>query len=128
MKRRSPRDAVATALASQIDCKTFIGSASDGVVATSASTAAFSATGASTALFGDACCAPLSADSGYPHMSQHATASGTQRVHRGHHHAPHATQALASAAFSSVQWAQALTAASAGAGTEDTSLTVVASP
>ena len=58
MNRRSPRDAVATALASQIDCKTFIGSASDGVVAASASTAAFSATGASTASFGDACCAP----------------------------------------------------------------------
>ena len=36
MNRRSPRDdAVATALASQIDCKTFIGSAFDGVVAPS---------------------------------------------------------------------------------------------
>ena len=58
MNRSSPRDAVATALASQIDCKTFIGSASDGVVAASASAAAFSATGASTALFGDASCAP----------------------------------------------------------------------
>ena len=58
MNRRSPRDAVATALASQIDCKTFIGSASDGVVAASASAAAFSATGASTASFGDALCAP----------------------------------------------------------------------
>ena len=58
MNRSSPRDAVATALASQIDCKTFIGSASDGVVATSASAAAFSATGASTASFGDAFCAP----------------------------------------------------------------------
>ena len=58
MNRRSPRDdAVATALASQIDCNTFIGSASDGVVATSASAAAFSATGASTASFGDATCA-----------------------------------------------------------------------
>ena len=43
MNRRSPRDdAVATALASQIDCNTFIGSASDGVVVTSASAAAFS--------------------------------------------------------------------------------------
>ena len=55
MNRRSPRDAVATAPASQIDCKTFIGSDSDG---TDALTAAFSATGASTALFGDASCAP----------------------------------------------------------------------
>ena len=55
-KRHEPQVAtrrrVATALASQIDCKTFIGSASDGVVATSASAAAFSATGASTASFG----------------------------------------------------------------------------
>ena len=58
MNRRLPRDAVATALASQIDCSTFIGSDSEGVVAASASAAAFSATGASTALFGDACCAP----------------------------------------------------------------------
>ena len=58
MNRRSPRDAVATALASQIDCSTFIGSASDGVVAASASVAAFSATGASTTSFGDACFAP----------------------------------------------------------------------
>ena len=39
MNRRSPRDAVETALASQIDCSTFIGSACDGVVATSALTA-----------------------------------------------------------------------------------------
>ena len=58
MNRRSPRATVATALASQIDCSTFIGSASDGVVATSASAAALSATGASTASFDDACCAP----------------------------------------------------------------------
>ena len=59
MNRRLSRDdAVDTALASQIDCKTFIGSASDGVVAASALVTAFSATGASTASFGDACCAP----------------------------------------------------------------------
>ena len=57
MNRRSPRDAVATALASQIDCKNLIGSASDGVVATSASAAAFSTT-ALAASFGDAFCAP----------------------------------------------------------------------
>ena len=58
MNRKLPRDAVATALASQIDCSTFIDSACDGVVATFASAAAFSAKGASTASFGDACCAP----------------------------------------------------------------------
>ena len=48
MNRRSPRDAVATALASQIDCKTFIGSASDGVLVVFASTTSRAPAGASS--------------------------------------------------------------------------------